>query len=303
MVGKMKIEKCVSATVAVVLVVSVVLSLGGGNVEAYYLPGTVPVAYGVGQPLRVKVNSLSSERTQLPYDYYSLPFCRPDENTKIERYPENVGEILMGDVIKTSPYVFRMMKEERDPVKLCTVAPLSSKDAKSLGKKIKNDYHVNMILDNLPITMNDLNYDEGTVLRGVDVGDVVRNSTALGETKNPIVFNHLVFNVLVHRVASPRRSSIYAYDTFPNMVLPTSSSGDGDDDDDEGGEDGDDWYMVVGFEVMPCSVDWNVFDDVKEIKRGETLPTIGHCRDFQHRQYVETQVRTHSRTHARRSWR
>ena len=275
----------------VVLVVSLVVSLATG-IEAYYLPGTVPVAYAVGQPLRVKVNSLSSERTQLPYDYYTLPFCRPDGDTKIERYPENVGEILMGDVIKTSPYVFKMMKEERDPVKLCTMPPLTGSDANSLGKKIKNDYHVNMILDNLPITMNDLNYDEGTVLRGVDVGDVVRNATALGETRNPIVFNHLVFNVLVHRVASPKRNSIYAYDNFPNMVLPTSSSGDDDDDEEEEGTEDDDWYMVVGFEVMPCSVDWNVFDNVRDIKRGEVLPTIGHCRDFQHRQYVETQVRT-----------
>ena len=28
-------------------------------------------------PLAVKVNQLSSIKTQLPYSYYSLPFCRP----------------------------------------------------------------------------------------------------------------------------------------------------------------------------------------------------------------------------------
>ena len=44
---------------------------------------------------------------------------------------------------------------------------------------------------------------------------------------------------------------------------------------------------MVGFEVMPCSVDWNVFDDVKSIPSGRALPTIGHCRDFQHQQYVD----------------
>jgi hypothetical protein len=29
-------------------------------------------------PLAVKVSQLSSTKTQLPYSYYSLPFCRPD---------------------------------------------------------------------------------------------------------------------------------------------------------------------------------------------------------------------------------
>ena len=81
--------------------------------DAYYLPGTVPVAYAVGYDLRVKVNSLSSERTQLPYDYYSLPFCHPANHTKIKEYPENVGEIMLGDKIETSPYIFKMMQEQK----------------------------------------------------------------------------------------------------------------------------------------------------------------------------------------------
>ena len=137
-----------------------------------------------------------------------MPFCHPANHTKIHRYPENVGEIMLGDDIKTGPYVFRMMEEAKDPVKLCTVPALSKKDAYNLKKKIKDDYHVNMILDNLPITMNDLNYDEGTVLRGVDVGDVVLASEAPAaagkEVMRPIVFNHLVFNVLVHKVRERR---------------------------------------------------------------------------------------------------
>ena len=84
--------------------------------EAYYLPGTVPVAYAVGNDLRVKVNSLSSERTQLPYDFYSLPFCHPANHTKIKEYPENVGEIMLGDKIETSPYLFKMMQEQKVPL-------------------------------------------------------------------------------------------------------------------------------------------------------------------------------------------
>ena len=37
----------------------------------------------------------------LPYDYYSLPYCRPD---KIVSSAENLGEVLRGDRIENSPY-------------------------------------------------------------------------------------------------------------------------------------------------------------------------------------------------------
>ena len=49
----------------------------------------------------LKVNKLTSVHTQLPYEYYSLPYCRPD---KIESSAENLGEVLRGDRIETSPY-------------------------------------------------------------------------------------------------------------------------------------------------------------------------------------------------------
>jgi hypothetical protein len=53
-------------------------------------------------PLAVKVNQLSSIKTQLPYSYYSLPFCRPGT---IVDSAENLGEVLRGDRIENSLYV------------------------------------------------------------------------------------------------------------------------------------------------------------------------------------------------------
>jgi hypothetical protein len=50
----------------------------------------------------VKVNQLSSIKTQLPYSYYSLPFCRPGT---IVDSAENLGEVLRGDRIENSLYV------------------------------------------------------------------------------------------------------------------------------------------------------------------------------------------------------
>jgi hypothetical protein len=55
-----------------------------------------------GDELKVKVNKLTSIRTQLPYEYYSLGYCSPPV---IENSAENLGEVLRGDRIENSPYV------------------------------------------------------------------------------------------------------------------------------------------------------------------------------------------------------
>lgn len=52
-------------------------------------------------PLYVKVNKLSSTKTQLPYDYYFLKYCKP---SKIVNNAENLGEVLRGDRIENSVY-------------------------------------------------------------------------------------------------------------------------------------------------------------------------------------------------------
>lgn len=73
--------------------------------ECFYLPGVAPVEYRDGQKVPLKVNKLVSSKTQLPYPYYSLPFCQPEEG--IKDVAENLGEILMGDKIENSPYIVK----------------------------------------------------------------------------------------------------------------------------------------------------------------------------------------------------
>ena len=50
------------------------------------------------------MNKLSSAKTQLPYEYYSLPYCRP---ARIISSAENLGEVLRGDRIVNSKYQVR----------------------------------------------------------------------------------------------------------------------------------------------------------------------------------------------------
>ena len=61
-----------SAARALACVAVASLQLAG----AFYLPGVVPKQFLAGEKVPVKVNSLTSIRTHLPYDYYKLPFCK-----------------------------------------------------------------------------------------------------------------------------------------------------------------------------------------------------------------------------------
>ena len=54
--------------------------------------------------LQVKVNKLSSIKTQLPYDYYFLDYYKP---VAIKNSAENLGEVLRGDRIENSVYNVR----------------------------------------------------------------------------------------------------------------------------------------------------------------------------------------------------
>lgn len=49
-----------------------------------------------GQKIDVKAVKMTSTHTQLPYEYYSLPFCLPKNGTFIYK-SENLGEVLRGD--------------------------------------------------------------------------------------------------------------------------------------------------------------------------------------------------------------
>ncbi|CAI9117958.1 OLC1v1019450C1 [Oldenlandia corymbosa var. corymbosa] len=98
--------------------------------------------------LSVKVNKLSSTKTQLPYHYYFLQYCKPK---KILNSAENLGEVLRGDWIENSVYEFHMRQET--PCKVACKVKLNAEAAKNFKEKIGDEYRVNMILDNLSVAV------------------------------------------------------------------------------------------------------------------------------------------------------
>ena len=214
--------------------------------------GTYPVEYRKGSSITVEVNSLVSSDTEIPFDYYSMPFCKPKEGVKKSSGSINPGTIMLGMRIENSPYVLRMMEEEyaksacRGKEYATGAYPaLSKTEAKELKEKIREEYRVRMILDNLPITTYDLEMQPDSVRPGFEVGSYDKDSNKY------YVNNHLMFKVLVHesngQYARLRQRDFIDLEGVRRRLL--ADDADGGDGDEDGAS-----YMVVGFEVVACSI-------------------------------------------------
>lgn len=160
------------------------------------------------------MNKLTSIKTQLPYSFYSLPFCRPK---KILDSAENLGEVLRGDRIENSPYEFKM----RDP-KMCKIlcrAVPNAKETKDLKEKIADEYRVNMILDNLPVVvpLRRSEQDATPVYQlGFHVG--LKGHYAGSKEEKYFIHNHLSFSVKYHRDAETDLARIVGFEVKPFSV-------------------------------------------------------------------------------------
>lgn len=208
------------------------------------------------------MNKLSSTKTQLPYDYYSLPHCRPD---KIVRSAENLGEVLRGDRIENSPYK-AAMREEGECRVLCRLAALSREDADAFRSRVADGYKVNMILDNLPVAMVLARKDEEgrpvkAYERGYPVGFMAAGGGGVlkeedddsggggkdekekqkkrdkkkkkkGDGQRAFLNNHLSFTILYNRDPATDLSRVVGFEVEPMSVKHSyegewSSEGDG----------------------------------------------------------------------------
>jgi hypothetical protein len=63
------------------------------KVEGFYLPASYMRPYWAKERVEVKVNSITLVYTELPYSYYSLPFCKLEGS--IKKVAENIRELVM----------------------------------------------------------------------------------------------------------------------------------------------------------------------------------------------------------------
>ncbi|TQE08159.1 hypothetical protein C1H46_006285 [Malus baccata] len=202
--------------------------------NGFYLPGSYMHTYSKGQQIITKVNSLTSIETELPFSYYSLPYCKPPEG--IKKSAENLGELLMGDEIETSAYRFNMTVNET--LYLCTTPALTEHDVKLLKQRTGDLYQVNMILDNLPAMR--YAYQNGVKIQwtGFPVGYTPPNGN------KDYIINHLKFTVLIHE-----------YEGSGVQIIGTGEEGMGVIS--EADKKKASGFEIVGFEVSPCSIKYD----------------------------------------------
>ncbi|PIA45859.1 hypothetical protein AQUCO_01600241v1 [Aquilegia coerulea] len=182
--------------------------------NCFYLPGVAPEDFATGDLLKVKVNKLTSTKTQLPYSFYSLPYCRPKS---IVDSAENLGEVLRGDRIENSPYVFKMRVPQMCNI-VCRMT-LDAKSAKDFKEKIEDEYRVSMILDNLPLVVPIKRSDqESTTMyqHGFHVG--LKGQYAGTSEQKHFIHNHLQFTVKYHKDLQTETARIVGFEVKPFSI-------------------------------------------------------------------------------------
>ncbi|KAH7681959.1 transmembrane 9 superfamily member 2/4 protein [Dioscorea alata] len=183
--------------------------------HSFYLPGVAPRDFQKDDELQVKVNKLSSTKTQLPYDYYFLDFCKPD---KIMNSAENLGEVLRGDRIENSVYTFKM--RNRETCKVACRRQLNAETAKNFMEKIDDEYRVNMILDNLPVAVARQRRD-GSQIPSYEHGFRVgfKGNQVNGKDDNKYyINNHLSFKVMYHKDPESEGARIVGFEVTPISI-------------------------------------------------------------------------------------
>ena len=112
-------------------------------VYSFYVPGVAPTDYEKNDEVEIKAVKMTSSKTQLPYEYYTLPLCKPE---KVEYTGENLGEVLRGDRIVNTQYDVKMMNIVG--CKLLCEEDVNQDQLKKFDKMIKEEYNVHFLADN-----------------------------------------------------------------------------------------------------------------------------------------------------------
>ncbi|CUG87696.1 endosomal integral membrane protein, putative [Bodo saltans] len=132
--------------------------------------------------VEIQVKMMTSTNTHIPILYSSLPTCWP---RKARSRVGNPGEILVRDVTSLSPYEGVIVGEDIGCQLVCNRMNMPEKQQKLLRKLITEEYHMNFVLDNLPLTTG--NTKSGNFTIGVPLGFM--------EGSIAYIYNHLHFTI------------------------------------------------------------------------------------------------------------
>eukprot|EP00123_Amoebidium_parasiticum_P017390 comp23830_c0_seq2/m.41565 comp23830_c0_seq2/g.41565 ORF comp23830_c0_seq2/g.41565 comp23830_c0_seq2/m.41565 type:complete len:591 (-) comp23830_c0_seq2:362-2134(-) len=162
---------------------------------------------------------MTSVNTQLPYEYYSLPFCSAEDATYTG---ENLGEVLRGDRIQNTPYKIQVLKNDSCLV-LCQ-RDYKVDEMKMFMERVQQHYSVHWVMDNLPAGTLIKNPDGSQgYLDGFPLGFV--GTGERGTTKDAAyINNHVELRIKYHEgevINGEQRYRIVGFELTPFSISRT----------------------------------------------------------------------------------
>lgn len=183
--------------------------------SAFYLPGVAPRGYKLDEPVLMEVNKIHSVKTQLPYRYYDLPFCKPAD---VEGETENIGEYMAGDRIENSLYEIFANRDEICKA-LCDEQKYTAEQSAQFAEKIDQDYVVDWVMDNMPaaVRMYDVDNPSNVHLqRGFPLGYYEQSADG---ARYHYLYNHIHFKIMFNPDEEEDKSvRIVGFEVEPQSV-------------------------------------------------------------------------------------
>ncbi|GMH91606.1 hypothetical protein TrST_g4267 [Triparma strigata] len=205
--------------------------------ERTYVPGYAPSSYEPLEEINAYADLVESSKTQVPFSYYDMGYCKPSEKFLKKRLTSNLGSKLQGGGSTLLHYTFEAKHIEACQ-KLC-LKTLSKGEVAKFRHAIAKEYRIHWQIDSLPLVMRSEELDY--VIRGFPLGFVAPSSLTGELNDEYFLYNHLRITVLYH----------------PD---PSLFSG----------------LRIVGFEVVPFSVNhrWQGDENDVENLQLDTCTTI-----------------------------
>ncbi|CBY19632.1 unnamed protein product [Oikopleura dioica] len=235
--------------------------------SAFYVPGVAPIDFAQEDKVEIKAVKMTSSKTQLPYEYYSLPLCKP-ENVRIAF--KNLGEVLRGDRIVNTNYDVRVGVDQECTI-LCTQS-ITTDEREAFVKKINEAYTVHLLADNLPIATkwkleDDVTqYEHGYKLGIIDGEDVFIN-------------NHLELNIKYNKEYDDvlgEQYRVVAFEVSPKSVATTNPG-----DDQSCSIDINDKHMKIDGSTAQITFSYSVHWEESQIRWASRWDTYLEMGDVQ----------------------
>ncbi|XP_070461054.1 transmembrane 9 superfamily member 2-like isoform X1 [Equus przewalskii] len=208
-----------SALPRLLLGLGLLVGLQGPPCAAFYLPGLAPVNFceadretaACKSSIALFVNRLDSVESVLPYEYNTFDFCQDSEKKSPS---ENLGQVLFGEQITSSPYQFSFNKTETC-VKVCVKSyDIANEDQMKklafLKKGIELSYQHHWIIDNMPVIWcRDMEDGQKYCTPGFPIGcfitegglskDACVINSEFNKNNSFYLFNHVDITLTYHR--------------------------------------------------------------------------------------------------------